>query len=220
MRKYLNILKNTDIFYGIPEQAILSIIQSGACYLKRYTAGVDIYECGTSISYAGIVLEGEIDVIHASSNGHESIVNRFFQGCLFGISYSCTETANTFNHFRSTTDATVLFINIRLILRERYSQCEHCLLLIENIMESLAANNIRLNHKIQVLSQHTLRKKILTYFELLADQNGSREFILPFNREQLASYLGSERSSLCRELSKLSEEKIIEVDKNRIVLLN
>lgn len=219
MRKYLNLLKNTDIFYGIPEEAILSIIQSGACYLKTYSAGADIYECGQPIYYAGIILDGEIDVIHASTNGHESIVNRFFQGSLLGISYSCIEAANTFNHFRSITDSTILFINIKLVLRERYAQGDHCLLLMENIMTSLAVNNIRLNHKIQVLSQHTLRKKIMTYFELLADKNNSKEFVLPFNREQLASYLGSERSSLCRELSKLADEKWIEVDKNRIRLL-
>lgn len=219
MRKYLNILENTDIFKGIPEHAILSITQSGACYLKSYTAGADIYECGQPIYYAGIILEGEIDVIHASANGHENIVNRFFKGSLIGISYACMEAANTFNHFRSITDSKILFINMRLILKERYCKCDHCFQLMENLMSSLALNNIRLNHKIQVLSQHTLRKKILTYFELLADRNSSREFTLPFNREQLASYLGSERSSLCRELSKLADEKWIEIDKNRIRLL-
>lgn len=219
MRKYLNILQQTEFFSGLPDSTILSIAQSNACYMKSYTPGATIYECGSAITYAGIVLEGEIDVIHASANGHESIVSRFPPCSIFGASFSCVEDKNTLNNFRSITKSTILFININQLLRELYSHCDHYLSLIENIMSSLAASNIRLNTKIQVLTQKTLREKLLTYFELLAKQNNSRTFTLSFNREQLASYLGSERSSICRELSKLSEEKIIEINRNQIVLL-
>ena len=219
MKKYLNILQATEFFRGIPDNIILSIVESTSCYVKNYHAGATIYDYGSSITYAGIVLDGEVDVIHSSANGNESIVSRFPQGHLFGASFSCTETTNNLNHFRSITESTILFININLVLRELYSHCDYYLLLMENIMSALAASNIRLNTKIQVLTQKTLREKLLTYFELLAKQNHSREFTLSFNREQLASYLGSERSSLCRELSKLSDEKIIEINRNQVILL-
>lgn len=126
---------------------------------------------------------------------------------------------NTRNDIRSTTRCTVLFIHIQTLLQEYYPHQDFYLPLMENMMRSLAKSNIRLNTKIQVLSQKTLRDKILTYFELLAEQNNSNEFTLPFNREQLACYLGSERSSVCRELSKLSEKQIIRISKNQIALL-
>jgi len=42
----------------------------------------------------------------------------------------------------------------------------------------------------------------------------SNEITILFNREQLACYLGSERSSVCRELSKLKADNI-----NDVVLL-
>ena len=42
-------------------------------------------------------------------------------------------------------------------------------------------------------------------------KNGSNEITIPFNREQLASYLVSERSSVCRELSKLKNDNIISI---------
>lgn len=219
MKKYLNILQKTEFFYGLPDNTILSIVQSNACYVKSYTPGTTIYECGNTITYAGIVLEGEIDVIHSSVNGHECIVSRFPPCSIFGASFSCVEATNTLNNFRSITKSTILFININRLLRELYAHCDHYLPFIENIMSSLATSNIRLNTKIQVLTQKTLREKLLTYFELLAKQNNSRTFTLSFNREQLASYLGSERSSICRELSKLSEEKIIEINRNQVVLL-
>ena len=70
------------------------------------------------------------------------------------------------------------------------------------------------------MSQKTLRNKLITYFELLSIQNGSNEITIPFNREQLACYLGSERSSICRELTKLKEENIITINKNNVILLS
>lgn len=219
MEKYLNILKKSDFFRQIPNDTIISIVQSDVCYLKNYTAGTTIYECGQNISFAGIVLEGEIDVIHSSADGTETIVNRFAPASTFGASFSCVEYTNTLNNFRSITPSTILFININGLLHKRYKQCEHYVTLIENIMFSLASSNIRLNTKIQVLTQKTLRDKLLTYFESLATQNNSREFTLSFNREQLAGYLGSERSSICRELSKLAEEQLIKINRNQIILL-
>ena len=91
--------------------------------------------------------------------------------------------------------------------------------LIRNIMKSLAQSNISLNTKIQLLTQKTLREKLLTYLHMLSVQNQSLEFDLPFNREQLACYLASERSSVCRELGKLQKENIIRLNRNHIILL-
>ena len=80
-------------------------------------------------------------------------------------------------------------------------------------MNSLAQTNMNLNNKIQILSQKTLRDKLITYFELLSIQKGSNVITIPFNREQLACYLCSERSSVCRELSRLKDDNIININK-------
>ncbi|MGN0026527.1 MAG: Crp/Fnr family transcriptional regulator, partial [Clostridium sp.] len=90
----------------------------------------------------------------------------------------------------------------------------------ENIIYSLAKSNITLNTKIQIMSQKTLRNKLITYFELLSMEKGSKEITIPFNREQLASYLGSERSSICRELTKLKNDNLIDINGNNVVLLS
>lgn len=219
MKKILNLLCNAELFEGIAKDTILEVVQSKACYLKTFQANVTIYGFGESITYAGIVLDGFVDILHPSINGSESIVSRLSPGATFGASFACTKDTNTVNDIRSTTRCTILFIHIQKLLKEYYPQPELYLQLMENIMRSLAKSNIRLNTKIQVLSQKTLRDKLLTYFELLAEQNNSNEFTLPFNREQLACYLGSERSSVCRELSKLSEAQIIRITKNQVALL-
>ena len=48
---------------------------------------------------------------------------------------------------------------------------------------------------------------------------GSRTFTIPFDRQQLADYLGVDRSALSNELSKLRREGVLTARKNRFSLL-
>ena len=51
-------------------------------------------------------------------------------------------------------------------------------------------------------------------------QNGSNSFSIPYDRQELADYLGVERSGLSSEISKLKAEGIIENNKNYFVFLD
>ena len=118
------------------------------------------------------------------------------------------------------TSSTVLFVNIHKLLKECDFIHDYRICLLENIMHSLAKSNILLDIKVNILSQKTLRDKLITYFEILSIQECSNKITIPFNREQLACYLCSKRTSVCRELSKLKDENIISIKGNNIVLLS
>ncbi len=220
MKKFINILSTSEIFTDISEETILHIVQSPTCYKKNFVAGSTIYGCGQDISYAGIILAGQVDIIHPSLSGHDTIVGRLLPGNVFGASFATTQDINLLNDIRSITDSTILFINIKEVLRQGYCPSTEHFCFIENIMNSLAQSNIRLNTKVQILSQKSLREKILTYFHSLSIQAHSNEITLSYNREHLACYLGSERSSICRELSRLQEEGYLLIKQNHITLLN
>ena len=53
-----------------------------------------------------------------------------------------------------------------------------------------------------------------SYFSQQVRQNGSYQFTIPFNRKQLADYLGVDRSALSNELSKMQKEGILSYEKN------
>ena len=220
MNSMVNLLSENILFKNIPKEKILCILNSPACYVKSFGSEMNIYEVGEKINSAGIILDGVVDIIHTSINGDESIVNRLTKGQTIGSSFSCVSDINNLNYIRSVTSSTVLFINIHKLLRECNSIYDCHLCLCENIMYLIAQSNIVLNTKIQILSQKTLRDKIITYFEILSIQKGSNQITIPFNREQLASYLGSERSSVCRELSKLKDDNIISINGNNVVLIS
>lgn len=218
MKKYLNLLGQNLVFQNIPQDTLLSILSSDACNIKNFPAGKIIYEPGQSIRYTGILLDGLIDIVHLSASGHDTIVSRILPGGMFGESFSCALETNYFNEIRCTSSSVILFLDLYALLRQDSLPVSHHRQLTENIIHTLAKGNVWLNTKMLILTQKTLRDKILTYFETLAAQNHSNAFTLPFNREQLASFLGSERSSLSRELSRMQEEGLLTVNRDFIIL--
>ncbi|MBQ6721773.1 MAG: winged helix-turn-helix domain-containing protein [Clostridia bacterium] len=83
----------------------------------------------------------------------------------------------------------------------------------------LAMKALSMNDRIQVLSRLTLRSKLTAYFTELAAAQGSNVIRLPMNREDTAAYIGTNRSALSRELSRMREEGLIDYRKNELRIL-
>jgi CRP-like cAMP-binding protein len=70
-----------------------------------------------------------------------------------------------------------------------------------------------------LLSNKTIRDKLLTYFNNLSIENSSKTFELPLSLTDLSDYLMIERTAMMRELKRLKDEKIIKKVKNKITVL-
>ncbi len=64
-----------------------------------------------------------------------------------------------------------------------------------------------------------MREKIISYLSSQAIEQGSKIFDIPYNRQQLADYLGVDRSALSSELSRMQKDGIISYYKNTFKLL-
>ena len=58
----------------------------------------------------------------------------------------------------------------------------------------------------------------MSYLRAVAQQKGTAEFDVPFDRQQLADYLCVERSALSAEISRLSKLGLITSRKNHFAL--
>ena len=65
-----------------------------------------------------------------------------------------------------------------------------------------------------------IRDRLLSYLSEQALLSGSNRFTIPFSRQQLADYLGTERSALSGELSKMRRDGLIDYRKNSFTLLS
>lgn len=218
MIKFLNNLKSSPLFTDFAEKEIYQLLQHDGYFTKDYLKETAILAPGYSIHYAGIILDGEIDVIQNSYMGNDEIVERSFPGELIGQAFCITRQLNSFITFRSKTNCSVLFLDLNKILSTPKDK-RYFYKFTKNISAILAGTNIKLNKKIQLITQKTLRQKLLNCFYQMADASGSNTITLPFNREQLAQYICAERSSVSRELGRMQDDNVIKINGNSITLL-
>ena len=113
---------------------------------------------------------------------------------------------------------TVMFLHIRRVLNVCPSACSHHSQIIRSLLGELAEKNLRLNEKLTHMGQRTTRAKLLSYFSGEVQRRGGYEFDIPFSRQQLADYLGVERSGLSMELGKMRDEGLLDFHKSHFLL--
>lgn len=105
----------------------------------------------------------------------------------------------------AVTDSEVLLLDCRCVLTTCSRSCHFHSLLMKNMLEGMAQKILSLTQKIQYMSKRTTREKLMAYLSNQAKQQGSKEFVIPHNRQSLADYLGVERSAMSAEISKLKK---------------
>jgi CRP-like cAMP-binding protein len=86
-------------------------------------------------------------------------------------------------------------------------------------MKDLAIKTLQFHQKIEITSRRSTREKLMTYLMFQAKKADSSRFEIPFDRQELADYLGVERSGLSTEIGRLRAEGILECRKNHFILL-
>ena len=92
--------------------------------------------------------------------------------------------------------------------------------LIKNLLQVSAQKNLALSRRIFNTSSKSIRGRLLSYLSNQAVLCNSKEFDIPFNRQQLADYLSVDRSALSKELGKMSKEGLIYVKNSHFRLLS
>ena len=118
----------------------------------------------------------------------------------------------------ATQDTEVLFLNVSRILTSCTHACAHHSKISQNLLNVFAHKNMNLSRRIFYTSPKTIRGKLLSYLSAQAIRRGSNTFTIPFNRQELADYLGVDRSALSNELSKMQKEGILETHRSKFVL--
>jgi CRP-like cAMP-binding protein len=85
-------------------------------------------------------------------------------------------------------------------------------------MGILAKQSLELSKRSTITAPKTIRGRMLAFLSAEALEQGSRSFSIKMNRNQLASYLGVDRSALSAELGKMQRDGLIEVDRNHFSL--
>lgn len=214
----INLLLKTYIFKGLSPREVDEALDYLSGREVRYKKGEMLILPGDSISEFGIILSGTVQISCDDINGNRMIMTTVSQGDLFGESLAATGAQDSPICATAAEDVTVLWLRAQPI-RELRTKTPLQAKIVSNFISAIAHKCLSMNDRVQILSKKTIREKVITYLSQLAEHKRRTEFTLPLDRQDMANYLGVERSALSRELSKMAAEGIIEYHKNSFRIL-
>ena len=214
MEKTLAGMRVAPLFRGMSDDEMRSLAPCLSPDLRTYPKGALILREGDSSPAVGIVVSGSVHIVRDDISGARSILAEVPEGSLFGESYACSGTNRIPVTVVAATDAEVLFIDYQRIVGTCPSACAFHSKLIENMIAILAAKNVALSEKHEVLSRRSTRDKITAYLQSESRKAGAATFTIPFSRQEMADYLCVDRSAMSRELGRMQDEGLISYYRN------
>ena len=143
----------------------------------------------------------------------------FNTGETFGEAYAALGNVPLLTSVVATEKSDILLLDVRQITTRTCDICGGVDIITRNLMASIARKNIMLSRRIQDAAPKSIRGKLMAYLNTRSQAAGSSEFDIPYNRQQLADYLGVDRSALSAVISSLSKEGVFEVKRSHFKLL-
>lgn len=219
MKKYFEVLRKCPLFNQIEDESLVRALGCLGAKEKSYKKGDTVLTEGQEAKYFGIVLKGSVQLERVDYYGNRSILTSIEPSQLFGEAFACAGIKSLPIDVIAAEDTDIFFIDVKRAASSCDDACAFHAQLIINLLNIVAKKNLVLHQKIEITSKHSTREKLMTYLFLQEKNTGSRTFTIPYNRQELADYLGVERSGLSAEISKLRNEKVLECKRSTFTLL-
>ncbi len=219
MKKYIPILKRTQMFAGIGDTEIASMLSCLGARLYAYKKGEYIFRQGERLSDITVLVEGNLHIQSDDYWGNRSILGQISVGEMFGEAYVAPESGVIVNDVVAMEESAVIFFNVNRIITTCSSACRFHALVVQNLFFAISEKNRKLVQKLGHMSKRSTRDKLISYLSEESKRQNNAEFLIPFNRQQLADFLSVDRSAMSNELCKMRDEGLLEFDKNRFRLL-
>jgi CRP-like cAMP-binding protein len=183
--------------------------------IREYPSGHSIALESEASNNLGIVLEGKILVKAYTLSGSNFTLNILDEGSYFGDILMFSDQINCFPGSLITQGKTkVALIPNNIFKKFLFNDND----LLKNFLRVLSNTANELSCKNKMLSQDSVRDKIL-YFLLQKKRNQKSNIIkIGMTKEELANQLFIQRPSLSRELSRMKSEGIIDYDRHTITI--
>lgn len=219
MKKYLDVLHICPLFKNIADDNLLRMLNCLGARVEFFDKKYTVFAEGNPAKFIGIVLSGSVQMTMTDFYGNRSIVAVSEQGEMFSEAFSCAEVKNVPLSVIASEPSEIMLIDVSHILHTCENNCGFHQQLIFNLMSNLAQKNIQFHQKLEIISKRSTREKLLAYLSFCEKKAGAQHFEIPFDRQELADFLGVERSGLSSEIGKLKKEGIINTDKNYFEIL-
>lgn len=220
MEEYYAVLSQCPLFAGIQPEEYGEMLRCMGGRMQKVSKGTPILLEGDPAMYVGVVLSGSVQVVRDDFYGNRSVLTAVTPGGLFGEAFACAGLEFLPVSVIAPQNSAILLLECRKILSDCSGACAFHNRLVRNLLQGIAQKNLVLTRKIRCMSRKTTREKLMEYLLGQAKQQGSADFVIPFDRQALADYPGVERSAMSAEIGKLRREGLLESEGSWFHLLS
>ncbi len=209
----INLISNSKLFMGCSPEETENILKNLNVHTKKFYKESFVFHEGENVSSIGLVLSGSVQIERIDILGDKSILGIAQKGDIFAEAYACIPNQPLLVDVVAREDSEILFIELNGIFNCKLKGgCE--MKFLSNLMRVTARKNLGLSMRIIHSSPKKIRDKLYSYFSEQVSIQKSMQISIPLNRQQLADYLGVERTALSKELGKMKSEGLIDYRKN------
>ena len=218
-KEELQIVKNSWLFQELSMEEFHFFVKTTYSHFKCVGKRELLFWEEETINQIGIIVSGSMAIIKLYSNGNEHLFQKLGKGYILGAEIACTKTKMSPYSVQALEDSKIFTFSYDYLEEKRKLPEELRLKIQNHLLQFIASENIRKYYKINILSTHSLRERILLYLQIQKRKKGTNCFEIPFDRNQLANYLCVNRSALSKELSSMRSDGILKCYKNKFELL-
>lgn len=224
------LLLSTPLFHGFSEDELSRALAFLDARRQAYEKDSLILHSGDSTRQLGIVLSGSVTIENEDLWGSRTILAFAGAGDLFAESYAILLNEPLLVDVRANESSLVLFLRTDVLFssalpagvrRENGTPPGDLwqLKFTQNLLQISARKNLTLSGRSFHTSPKTIRGRVMAYLDSMSLKAGSRQFDIPFDRQQMADYLNVDRSALSKELGKMKSDGLIDCRRNHFRIL-
>jgi CRP-like cAMP-binding protein len=218
--KYSEIFSKMDLFQGIEQKVINTMLDCMKPKYSFYKRNDYIINLGDQFDSVGIMLNGEAIVIKENAAGNRVVMTLLKRGDIFGEMLAFSNHAKWPATVQAQDNCEVLFLPKFKIIGECNRLCSWHTTLIQNFLKIISERALMLNKKVEYLTIKSMRGKISTYLLEQYKKAGNSNFVLLLNRNELADFFNVSRPSMSREMCKMRDEGVIDFYLNAFKILD
>lgn len=209
---YLLKAKKSKFFKEYSQMDFNALLRCLNIRIREYKTCDIIENEGNSAKNIYIVLHGILRSNYIDVDGSSIPLNDYKKDMIYGLEYIDSKSNHYQEELISLTDSIVLICDLNKTFNNCQNNCQRHLKFKLECIKELASNANLNKRRIYELSRQKSKDKILKFLHhnmpIL-----NKKYEIPYNRQELADYLGLERSALSNNLAQLKKEGYIDYNK-------
>lgn len=218
--EHMDVLAQKKLFLGMSRDEIRSFLFFAKPLYIRFYEGQTNQLDNRFSNMIGLAISGSIHIFTVSGDGNRALLRTMKDGDAGGVLCSLIDYAKYTIELTACADAELILFSADAVFltEEKIAVPQHKMLV--NIIASQRETYFDMAEHLAILSQRTIRAKIMRFLRSFTERSGSLEFTIPYSRDGLADYLAVDRASLSRSLGALRDEGVIAFDRSTFRVLD